>query len=144
MERRFFFAILLSFVVLYGYQALFVPPTPQKPQTVTTPASSSSSAPASPLSASATTNTPAAAQPTPEAAPAEGETAEREIVVDTTTVQAVLSNRGGRVLHWRLKAFRDQSGNLVDLVDQFLNRPLVRGSRRGRVCLRHRIAQRQR
>jgi YidC/Oxa1 family membrane protein insertase len=36
--------------------------------------------------------------------------------VDTTTVQAVLSNRGGRVLHWRLKAFRDQSGNLVDLV----------------------------
>jgi YidC/Oxa1 family membrane protein insertase len=48
--------------------------------------------------------------------PAEGETAEREIVVDTATVQVVLTNRGGRVLHWRLKAFQDQSGNQVDLV----------------------------
>jgi YidC/Oxa1 family membrane protein insertase len=48
--------------------------------------------------------------------PAEGESSEREIVVDTSTIQVVLSNRGGRVLHWRLKAFRDQSGNQVDLV----------------------------
>ena len=32
------------------------------------------------------------------------------------TVQVVLTNRGGRVLHWRLKGFQDQSGNLVDLV----------------------------
>ena len=30
MERRVFVAILLSFAVLYGYQALFVPP--QKPE----------------------------------------------------------------------------------------------------------------
>ena len=30
MERRVFVAILLSFAVLYGYQALFVPP--QKPK----------------------------------------------------------------------------------------------------------------
>ena len=115
MERRFFLAILLSFVVLYGYQALFVPPTPPKPQAVTTPASSSSGTPASPSSAPATTSPPVA-QAAPEAVPAEGETAEREIVVDTATVQVVLTNRGGRVLHWRLKAFQDQSGNQVDLV----------------------------
>ena len=115
MERRFFLAILLSFVVLYGYQALFVPPTPPKPQAVTTPASSSSGTPASPSSAPATTSPPGA-QAAPEAVPAEGETAEREIVVDTATVQVVLTNRGGRVLHWRLKAFQDQSGNQVDLV----------------------------
>ena len=115
MERRFFFAILLSFVVLYGYQALFVPPTPPKPQAVTTPAPSSSGAQTSPSSAPATTSPPVA-QSAPEAVPAEGETAEREIVVDTATVQVVLTNRGGRVLHWRLKAFQDQSGNQVDLV----------------------------
>ena len=115
MERRFFLALLLSFVVLYGYQALFVPPTPPKPQAVTTPASSSSGTPASPSSAPATTSPPVA-QAAPEAVPAEGETAEREIVVDTATVQVVLTNRGGRVLHWRLKAFQDQSGNQVDLV----------------------------
>jgi YidC/Oxa1 family membrane protein insertase len=115
MERRFFLAILLSFVVLYGYQALFVPPTPPKPQVVTTPASSSGGAQTAPSSAPATTSPPIA-QSAPEAVPAEGETAEREIVVDTATVQVVLTNRGGRVLHWRLKAFQDQNGNQVDLV----------------------------
>jgi YidC/Oxa1 family membrane protein insertase len=115
MERRFFLAILLSFVVLYGYQALFVPPTPPKPQVVTTPASSSGGAQTAPSSAPATTSPPIA-QSAPEAVPAEGESAEREIVVDTATVQVVLTNRGGRVLHWRLKAFQDQNGNQVDLV----------------------------
>jgi YidC/Oxa1 family membrane protein insertase len=49
-------------------------------------------------------------------APVEGDQREREIVVETLTVQAILTNRGGRVVHWRLKGFQDQSGNLVDLV----------------------------
>jgi len=115
MERRFFFAILLSFVVLYGYQALFVPPAPKTPQAVTTPSSTSSTAQPAPGGAPAATATQAL-QPTAEPTPAEGETNEREIVVDTATVQVVLTNRGGRVLHWRLKAFKDQKGNQVDLV----------------------------
>jgi YidC/Oxa1 family membrane protein insertase len=115
MERRFFFAILLSFVVLYGYQALFVPPAPKTPQAVTTPSSSSNPPQPSPASTPSAGETKAA-QPAVELPPAEGETAEREIVVDTSTIEVVLSNRGGRVLHWRLKGFRDQSGNLVDLV----------------------------
>jgi YidC/Oxa1 family membrane protein insertase len=37
-------------------------------------------------------------------------------VVETTSVQAVLSNRGGRLLHWRLKEYRDKSGAALDLV----------------------------
>jgi YidC/Oxa1 family membrane protein insertase len=44
------------------------------------------------------------------------EAGEREIVVDTATVQAVLTNRGGRLLHWRLKEYPDAQGNPVDLV----------------------------
>ena len=44
------------------------------------------------------------------------EPSEREIVVETATVQAVLSNRGGRMLHWRLKEYRDGAGQPVDLV----------------------------
>jgi YidC/Oxa1 family membrane protein insertase len=111
MERRFFVAILLSFVVLYAYQAIFPPPQPSPTQT---PSSSSSvTQPATP---------PAAADKNAEAAPpvaespVEGEQQEREITVDTTTVQAVLTNRGGRVLRWRLKSFQDQNGNPVDLV----------------------------
>ena len=120
MERRFFLAILLSFAVLYGYQALFVPPAPKTQQTVT-PASTTSSA-AQPATANAPSATstqsaqPAAESTAAESTPAEGEANEREIVVDTATVQVVLTNRGGRVLHWRLKAFQDQTGNQVDLV----------------------------
>ena len=57
-----------------------------------------------------------AAPPVVEPAPVEGEEREREIVVETSTVQVVLTNRGGRVLRWRLKAFQDQVGNPVDLV----------------------------
>ncbi len=115
MERRFFFAILLSFAVLYGYQALFVPPASKSPQVVTAPTTASSANQASPASAPSATTAPTAA-PAAESVAAEGETGEREIVVDTATVQVVITNRGGRVLHWRLKAFRDQRGNDVDLV----------------------------
>jgi YidC/Oxa1 family membrane protein insertase len=113
MERRFFFAILLSFVVLYAYQALFVPPSSK----LSTGGTAAVPAPTTEQS------TPQAAAPAPDvaaappaAAPVEGDNREREIAVETSTVQAVLSNRGGRVLHWRLKAYRDQGGNLVDLV----------------------------
>jgi len=45
-----------------------------------------------------------------------GESAEREITVETTTVQAVFTNRGARLLHWRLKGYRDERGANVDLV----------------------------
>jgi YidC/Oxa1 family membrane protein insertase len=122
MERRLFIAILLSIVVLYGYQALFVPPPPanstlqQKTPAGQTPSSPAATqqTPTPPAPA-----TPAAATPAP-AAPAAAvitsEANEREIVVETTTVQAVLSNRGGRLVHWRLKEYRDKSGAALDLV----------------------------
>jgi YidC/Oxa1 family membrane protein insertase len=115
MERRFFVAILLSFVVLYAYQALFVPPPPR---VATTDSGASSVGPdaqqpgASPVSGGASSPV----SPPLETAPVEGDVQERQIVVDTSTMQVVLTNRGGRVLQWRLKTFKDQSGNLVDLV----------------------------
>ena len=113
MERRFFLAILLSFVVLYGYQALFVPSAPTSPSGAGAPVAV---APEDPQNAPQVPSGKAEATVPVEAPPVEGEQAEREIVVDTSTIQAVLTNRGGRLLHWRLKAFRDQSGNPVDLV----------------------------
>jgi YidC/Oxa1 family membrane protein insertase len=116
MERRFFFAILLSFVVLYAYQAFFAPPPAKSPQTTaSSPASATASKPPV-VEAPSTSKTADTSQPVIESAPVEGEGSEREIVVDTTTVQVVLTNRGGRVLHWRLKGYQDQSGNMVDLV----------------------------
>ena len=115
MERRVFLAIFLAALVMYGWQALFVPPTPDPaqtaPQPARAPAPAASPAPAAAASAPAAT----AEQPSaPEAVLSEA--GEREIVVDTATVQAVLTNRGGRLLHWRLKEYPDAQGNPVDLV----------------------------
>jgi YidC/Oxa1 family membrane protein insertase len=117
MERRVFLAILLSFIVFYGYQTLFLPP-PQEP-TRTTPAATAPE-PATPSTGGTAPGAAAPAASIPvgasDPAPVTAESAEREIVVETTTVQAVFSNRGGRLLHWRLKAYRDSTGEPLDLV----------------------------
>src|SRR5688572_20051795 len=102
MERRVLIAVVLSFLVLYGYQALFIPPPPA-------PAATQGGAPASvpaPQSPSPAAPSPVAIEAAPSAAPIAAittENAERQIVVETATVEATLSNRGGRVLRWRLK-----------------------------------------
>jgi YidC/Oxa1 family membrane protein insertase len=122
MERRVFIAIVLSFLVLYFYQTYFAPPPPPSPK----PAASSS-APAAPVQAPSNSTVPSAPPSTPEpgAAISSGsrepqavvsDTAEREITVETAKVTAVFTNRGGRLLHWRLKDYRDTRGEPVDLV----------------------------
>jgi YidC/Oxa1 family membrane protein insertase len=115
MERRVLLAVFLSFLVLYAYQALVVPPAPavdrQEPPRA---------GPGAPVEAPAP---PPAAAPAPPPAPVEAapaavvsDAAEREIVVETATVRATLSNRGARILRWQLKEYRDSSGEPVDLV----------------------------
>jgi YidC/Oxa1 family membrane protein insertase len=121
MERRVLVAVFLSFLVLYAYQALFVPP-PSPTQTTTSSGSSTPAAPAAPKPVTPPAETPTAAPASPEplAPTVVGEATEREIVVETATINAVLSNRGGRILHWRLKNYRDDQGNPVDLVPSAL------------------------
>ena len=110
MERRVFIAILLSFAVLYGYQALFVPP--QKPAVDVVEKKERPPVPAPEAEAPVAPEPPRAPEPAAQIA----ETSEREIVLETTTSEVVLTNRGGRILHWRLKDYRDSGGALVDLV----------------------------
>lgn len=111
MERRVFLAILLSFVVFYGYQVLFVPPPPANP------APSAANAPASPGPVAApASQVPTTPSPVDDPVAVTTDNSEREIVVETATVQAVLSNRGGRILHWRLKDYPDVDGKPLDLV----------------------------
>jgi len=113
MERRIFLAIILAAVVMYGWQAFFMPPPP--------PPRPSSQQAAKPTT---TPDAPAVQEPKPteaqpEAAPAQtvkGEQAEREIVVDTAVARVVLTNRGGRVLHWHLKDYQTPTGQPVDLI----------------------------
>jgi YidC/Oxa1 family membrane protein insertase len=122
MERRVFLAIVLSFLVLYFYQAYFAPPPPPSAK----PAASTS-APAGPPQTPSESNRSSPAPSAPETSPAVSnasrepqavisDTAEREITVETSKVTAVFTNRGSRLLHWRLKEYRDSRGEPVDLV----------------------------
>ena len=116
MERRVFIAIGLSFLVLYMYQAYFAPPPPV--QTGRPAASSSAAQTTTPPSAStketeAPAPTPATAPPAaPQPDTVVGETSERTITVETSTVDAVFTNSGGRLLHWRLKNYRGNDGRI--------------------------------
>src|SRR5688572_13731486 len=113
MERRILVAVFLSFLVLYAYQALVVPPPqPPPPQATSKPA-----APAAPA-ASPEEPAPAPAISPSEPSPAAvvGDAAERQIIVDSPTVTATFTNRGGRVVRWQLKEYRDDQGQPVDLV----------------------------
>jgi YidC/Oxa1 family membrane protein insertase len=115
MEKRVLIAVLLSFLVLYGYTALFPPPKrPVAPKPVATP----NATPASSQTPTASGET--AAAPPPAVAPAVAatvaETAERRIVVETDVVRAVFSNRGGVITSWTLKQYPGADGKPVDLV----------------------------
>ena len=70
-------------------------------------------------SAMASAPTPVAGNATPSGPTVTvGDTADREIVVETTTVRATFTNRGGRLLHWVLKEYRSDQGAPLDLVPQ--------------------------
>jgi YidC/Oxa1 family membrane protein insertase len=113
MERRVFIAVILSFVVLYGYQALFPPPEPPVPSKPAPQAAATAAAPDA-VAPGASTATPPASEPAPAAQV--GETAPREIVVDTAHARIVLSNVGAHLLRWQLKGYTDARGAMVDLV----------------------------
>ena len=125
MERRVLLAITLSFLVLFLFQRFVMPP-PLPP--AATPAGNATAAvPAPPPGAATTPSTvgsaPASA-PAALAAPSapEGPAATltepnaREIVIETTKVRAVFSNRGAKILHWILKEYRTDQGEPLDLV----------------------------
>jgi YidC/Oxa1 family membrane protein insertase len=122
MERRVLLAISLSFLVLFVYQSYFAPQPKPAATPVTAPATPSEGG-KEPPAASAASATPAAVAPPATPAPAsppvaveEGESAERDITVDTATVQAVFTNRGARLKHWILKQYRNDAGQPLDLV----------------------------
>jgi len=116
MERRVLLAIVLSFLVIYVYQALLgkpVPPPRPAPQAQSSPSGASTATPA-PVEAP----TPSAPAPAPvsSAAPVLADTVERDVRIETADVIATFTNRGGRLKSWRLKHFADEKGEPVELV----------------------------
>ncbi len=120
MERRVLLAISLSFLVLFLYQSL-IPPPPE-PASGTPVATTASATPGAAAPAAAT-SAPAQVASAPVAA-VRADDREREFVVTTADVEAVFTNRGARLRHWRLRHYRDASGAPVDLVPTTDSAPL--------------------
>jgi len=128
MERRVLLAIFLSFLVLYVYQALVVKPVPKVPTPTTTNTASAKPQPSpsggSTVSAGAATPAPASSPPSapttagsPVAQTIVGETAEREVRVETRDVIAVFTNRGARLKSWRLKHYVDPQNQPQEIIE---------------------------
>lgn len=118
MEKRVLLAIVLSFAVLYGYQAMFPPPELQTPPDASAPSSAGS---ADAVAPDATGTEPSPVEQTEAQTPpaaVTGDTEEREIVFENGSVRAVFSNRGGVIKSWRLKKYMDASNQPLELVPQ--------------------------
>ncbi len=124
--NRILLAVILSFVVLYGYQSFF--PPPQVPTDVQgpvadirEPAALPNRVPASPP-ASTIDSSPApvgritAVEPAdPQPVTGFGDTQPQDVVVETDAFRAVFSNRGGELVSWQLKNYLEQ-GAPVELI----------------------------
>ena len=117
MERRVLLAVILSFVVLYAYQAL-VPPPPDAAKKAQA-ASAQSQPPSAKAQAQAPAQSPAASPGQPASTPPEataGGDAGRDIVVENAWVRAVFSSRGGVIKSYELKKYHDVNGGPLEFV----------------------------
>ena len=111
---------MLSFLVLYGYQALF--PTPPEPAaTQQKPVQASKTATAPNASAPATSNPTASIQPPGSVnaeAPSDAKPAApaREVVLDNAFVHGVFTSRGGVLKSWQLKKYHDEHQQALELI----------------------------
>jgi len=112
-ERRLLLAVALSLLVVTAYQLLFPQARPQPTPSpraaapaTTTPAASASPPPARP---------PVGARPAP-AAPVIGDNQERRVEVDGADLSLALTNRGARLVSWRLVHYVDARGRPEDMV----------------------------
>ena len=119
MEKRVFLAIFLSFGILALYQAYFAPkPTPETAQTAAPPTGAAKSGAASSPPAAVQSSAPAST-----AAPIVADTIARDIVVETDTVSAVFTTRGGALKSWRLNRYFNAEHNPLELVPQAIPDP---------------------
>ncbi len=115
MEKRLLVAIVLSFLVLFLYQALFVkklPPPEPSPEMVTEVEKQPPQSPLKEMPPAQESQEPAEKE---EFLPVSGE-AEEQIIVNTSLYRAVWSSRGGVLKSWRLKEHTDDEGEDLELV----------------------------
>src|SRR5437867_6974886 len=121
-EKRLLLAVALSLLVLTAYQLLFAPPP--KPRPSPTPAASA----ATPLPAPSPALVPGRRPGTGSRAPAPAvaqvaDDKERRVEVQTPDVAVAFSNRGARLLSWRLLHFADPRGRPEEMVQSVVGGP---------------------
>ncbi len=113
-ERRLLLAIALSLLVLTAYQFLFpTKPAPreQAPAAVSSvPRPTATTPPGPSAEAAKPTLAPAVA------VPAVADERERRVEVNGPDLSVAFTNRGGRLLSWRLAAFSDERGRPEEMV----------------------------
>jgi len=116
MQKQFLLAIVLSFLVIYGWQALFPPARKAPPaQQQVTAAPSGTQAPGAPQAAAAEAATPPVEV---DATPLVAAASEQDIVVENPALTAIISTRGAVLKSWRLKNYRDGLGAPLELIPQ--------------------------
>ncbi len=125
MERQVLLAVFLSFLVLYAWQALVVPPPPPvgdgqpQPAPQVDPGAPSAPSPAAPTLPTAPGPGRLAPVAPADPDPVVGDTQPRDIVVESDVFRAVFSNQGAELVSWTLKDYLDE-GRPVELVPRDL------------------------
>ena len=123
MEKRALIAIALSFLIMLAWQAWFAPepqPVGAAPVEVLEKVPSGQSQDLPP--AEVPDQADEAAETLPLTPPV-GETAERQVHFENDLLDVTLSNRGGRVLSWRLKDYLSAAGEPVEMAACLLGDP---------------------
>lgn len=120
MEKRLIVAIVLSFLVLMGWNYFFNKPktAPEAPAfTDIAPAERGAPVRRERVRVPGTETRPTPAQPetAPELTPVGGR-AEQDVVVETSLYRAVWTNKGGALKSWKLKSHRGADGQDLELV----------------------------
>src|SRR5436189_944520 len=115
MEKRVLLAVVLSFIVLYGYQAMFPPPKPT-PAAAGQPSSVAQAAPGPPVQPQPLEASTPSVPAVPSAAATVADVAERDIVVENQSVRAIFTTRGGALKSWRLKKYQDAAHQPLELI----------------------------
>ena len=118
-ERRLLLAVALSLLVLTGYQLLFAPP-PSSPSASPSPSGSAPAAATSPAAAPAVPGAQASpgtvsAAPVP-VVPRVADDRERRVEIQGDDATLAFTNRGARLVSWRLERFRDAQGRPEEMV----------------------------
>src|SRR5512135_1584071 len=123
MEKRVVVAIVLAVLVMVGWTYLFPTPKPVPPVKKEAAAPAAPTGPTAPAAPASTVS-----QAAPSAAPAAGEQPgrkvsvqaetlpERDIDIDTSLYSMVMSTKGAVVKSFKLKKYKDASGQPLEMV----------------------------